>query len=232
MAKKKILMLMEGSGIKGKTVIRNLVEDARFMAEYDLSTILDEEGPTSDVLNKLDIPMEITQDTRNPAKSIARSFDGQGYDYLVSCGWGYVIPKDLLGSPEIAALNCHSSYLPDYKGKSVYRPQWAHAERYGGATIHKLSPEIDEGDIITQARFSIGLFDGPRIIAKKYSEISVPLLREAIALLENGYGGRPIEGGRYFSKLSWRRTIAHGIANHMFRALGVGYRWEVPPTVK
>ncbi|WP_162354544.1 formyltransferase family protein [Natrialba swarupiae] len=227
---KTVVLLIEATGLKGRKVIRHLATDSRFSEKFDLRVVLDDTGEATDTLDRWNVPWDVTNNRSNPKTALERVSPESGIDYLVACGWGYLLPDDVLSIPEQAALNCHSSYLPDYKGLSVYRPQWAHAERYGGATIHVMNEEIDEGPIITQGRFTITLWDTPLDIAHKYSDLTAPLLREAIALIEQGYEGTAHSGGRYFSKVPWTTTLTHGIVNHVCRAFGFSYRWEIEPT--
>ncbi|RDZ38995.1 MULTISPECIES: formyltransferase family protein [Haloferax] len=226
---KTVVMLVEGEGLKGRTVIRHLVNSEHFSAQYDLRVVVDTTGKTTEVLEDLGIPWITASDPREPLESVEVLSDEDGPDYLVTCGWAHKVPPVVCEMPTETAINCHSSYLPDYKGLAVYRPQWAHAERYGGASVHFLTEQFDEGNIITQARFTIGLFDTPLDIAYKYSDITAPLLREALALLESGYQGHEHDGGRYYSAVPWTTTVKHGIVNHLLRAVGLDKRWEIEP---
>lgn len=226
---KTIVMLVEGGGIKGREVIKSLVCDDRFTSEYKICAVADTDGKTTRTMDALGVPWASVRNPRQPGRAITELTNNTNPDYIVACGWGYKIPKRVIDSAEVAALNCHSSYLPDYKGVSVYRPQWAHAEECGGATIHTLTDEFDEGAIITQDRYPIRLLDTPLDIAQKYSAITAPLLREALELINAGYDGRQHTGGRYYSTVPWTTTIKHGIVNHVLRALGVDQRWEIEP---
>jgi methionyl-tRNA formyltransferase len=219
-----------GDGRKGRTVLDRLATDDRFTERYDLHIIVDSEGKTTRTLNRHGVRWEVADDPSNPWQAIEDVAPNTHIDYIVSCGWSYKIPSHIIDKATIAALNCHSSYLPDYKGQSVYRVQWAHAEPYGGVTIHRLTDEFDDGPIVTQERFRIALWDTPLDIAHKYSDLTVPLLREALILLDEGYEDRPNEGGRYFSQIPWTTTIIHGIVNHTLRAVSVPWRWKIPPT--
>lgn len=225
-----IVILADGDGVKGRTVLDRLAEDDRFTERYDLRVIVDGEGKTSRTLDRHGVRWEIAGNPSNPWQAIEDITPDTSIDYLVLCGWSYKIPPSIIDKPTIAALNCHSSYLPDYKGRSVYRVQWAHAEPYGGVTIHRLSEEFDEGPIVTQARFRIALWDTPLDIVQTYSDLTVPLLREALLMLGDGYEDRPNEGGRYFSQIPWTTTVTYGIVNHTLRAVGISWRWEIPPT--
>lgn len=224
-----IAILTNGDGVKGRTVIKRLLEDERFTDKYSIRVIVDGGGKTTRSLERWNVTWEPTSDPNNPRHALIRLFGDSGIDYLVSCGYSYKISNSTIEMANKDAINCHSSYLPDYKGVSIQRPQWAHAEKVGGATIHRLTQEIDNGDIITQSRFKIEFWDTPLDIIQKYSDITTPLLREALLLLEEGYEGESQpNGGRYYSEVPWSTTFKHGAVNHLLRAIGVPWRWTIP----
>lgn len=152
-------------------------------------------------------------------------------DILVSCGWGDLISSKAIAAPRVAAVNCHSSFLPDYKGGSVYQYQWANCERYGGATIHYMTERFDAGNIVSQQRFRIKLFDNPKDILYRASEFTGPLLVQALFLVLNGAKGSPQSGGRYFKRIPRHRLWLHRAYNMSIGNL-TGKRWLSPTSTK
>jgi folate-dependent phosphoribosylglycinamide formyltransferase PurN len=152
-------------------------------------------------------------------------------DVLVSCGWGDLIASEAIATPRVAALNCHSSFLPDYKGGSVYQYQWANCERYGGATIHYMTERFDAGNIVSQQRYRIKSFDNPVDILYRASEFTGPLLVQALFLVLNGAKGSPQSGGRYFKKTPRLRLWLHRAYNMSIGSL-TGKRWFSPISKK
>lgn len=168
------------------------------------------------------VPHESVSDVR--LEGVASNYSSAPPDFLISCGWGWKIPKELISLPKIAALNCHSSFLPDYKGGSVYRHYWANCEEEAGATIHLLTDEFDAGNIVTQQKFRVFRNDDPATLLWRTSEITAALLREAICLCRNGYVGVPQSGGRYFFKLSKRKLYVYRMYNVFAKHLGLPRR--------
>lgn len=152
-----------------------------------------------------------------------------GFDFLVSCGWGAKISGDALSIAQVAAVNCHSSYLPDYKGGSVYRYYWANCARKAGATVHFMTDKFDGGNIITQQEFSIKVSDKPTDILTRASEFTGPLLMEAMLLVAQGYQGSKQNDGRYFLRVSRGRLMAHRVVNRCLKRFG-SFRWLSPHT--
>lgn len=51
------------------------------------------------------------------------------------------------------AVNIHPSLLPRYAGLNPWQEMFANGETSGGVTIHRLSPQADQGEIIMQQSF-------------------------------------------------------------------------------
>lgn len=221
------VFLIESDGLKGRTVIERFISSVDYP---DVRVVVDApNGKTIQTLDRLGVRYTVAADPGAPSEAIDRvTTDADDIQYLIACGWIHKVPNESISMAN-HALNCHSSYLPDYKGRSVYRPQWAHAESEGGATVHFLTEELDEGAILCQEKFVISAWDTPLDIAYKYSDITTPLLREAMHLLNEGFEGHPHNGGRYFSTVPWSTTIVHGIVNHLIRGVGGDWRWEIEP---
>lgn len=148
-------------------------------------------------------------------------------DILLVCGWGSLVSSQAIEAPKLTALNCHSSYLPDYKGGSVYLYQWANCESYGGATVHYLSEKFDAGNILARQRFKINKHDTAIDILYKASELTGPLAMQAIYLALNNKIGITQHGGRYFKKVRRRRLLFYRFYNKYVRPI-TGRKWLTP----
>ncbi|AKB23623.1 Methionyl-tRNA formyltransferase [Methanosarcina sp. MTP4] len=225
--KKNVIFLAPSSAIKPFIVAQNVLKNEIYNRFYDTKFVVDtKNGKLVDYLNKNKIQYESIENSGAMGSAIASLLRGsKNVDIIVSCGWGKKIPNDIIKMPEIAAINCHSSYLPDYKGGSVYLYQWANLEKHGGATIHFLSSEFDSGNIICRKKFEIKVKDSPDDILIKASELTADLLLEAIELLEKGYKGFDNKGGRYFMKTRFLTLRLHRITN-LLLSLFSDKRWR------
>lgn len=52
-------------------------------------------------------------------------------------------------------INIHPSLLPDYKGLHTHARVIADGKKESGCTVHFVSPEVDDGEIILQARVPV-----------------------------------------------------------------------------
>lgn len=142
-------------------------------------------------------------------------------EYLICCGWNKLIPKDILSITKKANLNCHSSYLPDYKGASVFKHYWSNWENHAGATVHMMDEKFDSGNIICSQKIKIFWNDTPYQILYRTAEVTSVLIREAVLLIENGYEGIPQENGRYFYNLSNFKHVLYWGYNGIATILGL-----------
>lgn len=181
----------------------------------DVKAILEMLGCRFDLVERLDLSCDL---------DIARI---RTSDIMVLCGWGKKIGEAAISAPRIAALNCHSSYLPDYRGGSVYMYQWANCEKIGGASIHYLTNKFDDGNILAQQKFSIGRYDRPREILIKASELTGPLMVQSLFLARENHSGIRQTGGRYFTKVRHRWLYLHRLFNISAGRL-FGRRWLTP----
>ncbi|MCF7906296.1 hypothetical protein K9L63_03880 [Candidatus Gracilibacteria bacterium] len=79
-------------------------------------------------------------------------------DYVLLAGWMRILSNlycDQFGS---VTLNAHPSLLPKFsglKGDAVHQQVLEHEERYTGATIHRVSAEVDAGETVLQRKVLI-----------------------------------------------------------------------------
>lgn len=83
--------------------------------------------------------------------SCARLIKQHALDFLLVACWPYRIGNTLIDSALKATLNLHPSLLPAYRGPNPIEQQLEHNETVFGVTLHLLSPQFDQGDIITQS---------------------------------------------------------------------------------
>ena len=83
-------------------------------------------------------------------------------DVVFSVGYMKVINKELSSKHNI--INLHPSLLPKYKGLMTQKRMLINNEKEFGFTIHKVSAELDAGDIICQKRKKITNFDEQEIL--------------------------------------------------------------------
>lgn len=97
-------------------------------------------------------------------------------DYLVTAGYGKILPGDWLTFPTHGALNLHFSLLPAYRGANP--AEWALLmnEVETGVSLIVMSEGIDAGAIIAQARCEIEARDTREILYERLYTLGADML--------------------------------------------------------
>ena len=72
----------------------------------------------------------------------------EGTELIFSVGYMKTINTKIINKYEI--INLHPSLLPSYKGLMTQKRMLINQERYFGFSIHKVSPLLDNGKVISQ----------------------------------------------------------------------------------
>ncbi|MDR1652598.1 MAG: phosphoribosylglycinamide formyltransferase [Prevotellaceae bacterium] len=93
-------------------------------------------------------------------------------DYVILAGFLLKIPKIILNHFPDRIINIHPALLPKFGGKGMYgdrvhRAVCAAGEAESGITIHYVTDNYDEGDIVFQAKCAVLPTDTPEDIAQK-----------------------------------------------------------------
>jgi phosphoribosylglycinamide formyltransferase-1 len=83
-------------------------------------------------------------------------------------------------------LNIHPSLLPKFPGVKVHEQVLAAGERESGATVHFMTPELDSGPVVAQARVPVLDGDTPETLAARVLEVEHRLYPEALRLVASG----------------------------------------------
>jgi len=107
-------------------------------------------------------------------------------DLVAVCG-ASIFKKELISIPAKGVLNLHGGLSQYYRG--LYTTDWAiynEQPEYVGATVHYVSPGIDDGDIVYQGRPEIEASDNPNSLYVKVVRLGVRMMERAIRDIENG----------------------------------------------
>lgn len=102
-----------------------------------------------------DAGIELRDIERMAAAPEADALRADRTDWLLSVNSTMLVPPAVLDAPRCGALNMHPGRLPDYAG--LHTHQWAirNGEREFGATLHWMTPELDDGPIAYETTFPI-----------------------------------------------------------------------------
>ncbi|MEQ9261993.1 MAG: phosphoribosylglycinamide formyltransferase [Owenweeksia sp.] len=109
-------------------------------------------------------------------------------DLIVLAGFLKKIPSSILDDFEDRVINIHPSLLPDYGGEGMYgihihRAVVENEEEETGITIHHVSDDYDEGEIIFQEPVEIDFEDTPEDVQYKVQQLEYKHYPEVIEYL-------------------------------------------------
>lgn len=117
-------------------------------------------------------------------ESIVNTVNSIDADVLLSCGFSFKIPDAVINHFE-HSINVHPTLLPCYRGYRSGPYILINGEKESGVTVHKLSSEIDKGDILYQESFPVSNFDTPKSMKRKTDECEKETVLEALRLIES-----------------------------------------------
>ena len=97
-----------------------------------------------------------------------------------------------------AILNIHPSLLPSFVGLDAQQQAWDYGVKLSGATVHIVTPELDNGPIVRQAVVSLQDGDTGETLAARILVEEHRIYPEAIKTVLDG--GWRIEGRRFVTE--------------------------------
>ena len=116
---------------------------------------------------------------------VEAAFVREAPDLIVSWFWTRKLPRAWLERVRYGGIGAHPSLLPRHRGPNPYFAAIDAGDRETGVTVHTLSAEYDEGDILRARSIPTGDRDSWQL-ARALDRPSVALLREVTAAYANG----------------------------------------------
>lgn len=95
------------------------------------------------------LPITPENKPEQEAKLLAMVED-QGVDLIILARYMQVLSDQLCRKLDGRVINIHHSFLPGFKGAKPYHRAYERGVKMVGATAHYVTPDLDEGPIITQ----------------------------------------------------------------------------------
>lgn len=112
-------------------------------------------------------------------------------DLIISGGFSYLIPADVIALPAYGAINIHPALLPKYRGPCAIEWALRNDDAELGFTIHRLSTDFDTGPVLAQAAAPIHDDDDlPTLVERMMTPLPELLLR-ALERVARGDEGDP-----------------------------------------
>lgn len=87
--------------------------------------------------------------------ALQNELDATGADLVVLAGFMRILGDDFVRRWLGRMLNIHPSLLPLHRGLHTHRRALAAAERWHGASVHFVTPELDGGPVVLQGRVPV-----------------------------------------------------------------------------
>ncbi|WP_245891822.1 phosphoribosylglycinamide formyltransferase [Devosia indica] len=107
-------------------------------------------------------------------------------DYVCLAGFMRILGEDFVNRWLGRMVNIHPSLLPAYKGLHTHERALADGVSEHGCTVHFVTPGLDEGPAILQARIPVFAGDTPDTLAERLLVEEHRIYPEALRLLASG----------------------------------------------
>lgn len=166
------------------------------MFGHNLAGIVTSPGPARnrttsyiDVVQKTRPGIDVIVSTR--PKRWARMIEPLRPDLIMSFGFPWLIPDDVLALPPLGAINIHASSLPKYRGPHPIGWAFRNGDTELGLTVHRLDDQFDTGNILATGSIPIDERDQFSTVADRYGQLLFGLLGEAFGRVAQGDPGDP-----------------------------------------
>lgn len=104
----------------------------------------------------------------------------------VACSFDHLIPEDIIKEFPQGILNLHPSLLPQYRNVSPVQYAIALGDKTTGISIFKITPGIDNGEIVAQQEEAIQASDTTPTLSTRLFNIGADLLIRYLTQLSSG----------------------------------------------
>jgi folate-dependent phosphoribosylglycinamide formyltransferase PurN len=145
-------------------------------------------------------------------------------DVILSNGWMFKIESGVAKLARIACLNCHSSYLPEYRGGNVTYAPIINGETQSGVSVHEVLERFDSGRILAQHRVSVDPMETPQTLNTKRALITAGVLIEALEIAGNEtlYLNNPLSS--FYFRCSYPKYLRLRLENVARKLLGISIK--------
>jgi len=113
-------------------------------------------------------------------QALAKEIDQFSPDIVVLAGFMRILTAEFVNHYAGKLINIHPSLLPKFKGLNTHQRAIASGEKEHGASVHLVTPELDDGPVILQARVPVLEGDDASSLAARVLEQEHQLYPDAI----------------------------------------------------
>ncbi|MFA7686501.1 MAG: phosphoribosylglycinamide formyltransferase [Moheibacter sp.] len=183
----RIAVFVSGSGSNLQNMI-DAVQDGRLKNMEIAMVIADRDCYAVERALNVDIPTYLLEDRSTFSEDADHNLTGENIDLIVLAGFLSILTPEFTKKWEGKIINVHPALLPKYGGKGMYG-KYVHqavleaGDEVSGATVHYVTPGIDEGEIVLQKEFKVEKGDTVEDLQRKVAEVEKEIMIEAIEKL-------------------------------------------------
>lgn len=154
-----------------------------------------------------DMGVPITQN--KPDQALIDSYIGAGAQLVLSVGYAYKLPK--INEQKAYGINIHPSLLPKGRGVMPLPYIITQAPEIAGITAHKITPDIDAGDILLQRPIKLQATETIETLVARIEmqlpDMALEIVNNVSVLWKNGDAQNPQEATHFPPPTNEMRTI-------------------------
>jgi phosphoribosylglycinamide formyltransferase-1 len=113
-------------------------------------------------------------------KALMQRIDQAQADIVILAGFMRILTSDFVNHYRNRLINIHPSLLPKYPGVDTHQRALAAGDKWHGASIHFVVPEVDAGPIILQGRLTLNANDSVESLQQRIHKIEHQLYPLAV----------------------------------------------------
>ncbi|MDR1877341.1 MAG: phosphoribosylglycinamide formyltransferase [Flavobacteriaceae bacterium] len=179
-----IAVLVSGGGTNLQNII-NAIDSGELKYAKIQAVIADRDCFAIERALDKDLDIFLLERGKNLSKEIQEILSEKNIDLIVLAGFLSILSGDLCVQWKGKIINIHPALLPKFGGKGMYGARVHQAvleagETESGATVHFVTPGVDEGEIIVQGTFPVEEGDTVSDLQQKVMKVEQKILIDAI----------------------------------------------------
>lgn len=171
---KRIAIFGSGAGTNATQILKHF-EDSD-VARVHLVLTNNKNAGIIDRSRKYGVPVFIFDEKQLASGDVLKKLEGHGIDFIALAGFLWKLPPEIVEQYDQRILNIHPALLPDYGGEGMYGMRVHEAvveneEEETGISIHYVTDEYDEGEIVFQDTVEVDPDDTAEDVAGKVQEL-------------------------------------------------------------